>query len=190
MDKCCHVTLLRLLILFSRKNYFMMDGHLLLKIRQARFWIIRMRCKLIFLSYRKKFRIQHNTEKMFQQAFSGSEDTVINNGSILKAISAYESSLVGMNSRFDKTIRGEEEALAENEKQGFNIFMGRQNAGLVIFTTLQRNSTTTFYWIKNGSPCVPSTADLSHPKRRWSWRGKKLFRCRNISVHLKLPESM
>lgn len=113
-------------------------------------------------------KIQYSTQyrKMFQQAFSGSEDTVISNGSILKAISAYESSLVGMNSRFDKTIRGEEEALTENEKQGFNIFMGKAKCGTCHFLPLF-NGTAPPLFIESEMEVlgVPSTADLSHPKK-------------------------
>ncbi|CAM1370498.1 cytochrome-c peroxidase [Tenacibaculum xiamenense] len=44
---------------------------------------------------------------------------------IRHAIASYIRSLNGFSSKFDKNIRGEENTLTENEKNGFNLFMGK-----------------------------------------------------------------
>jgi cytochrome c peroxidase len=83
-------------------------------------------------------KLRKSTEyvKWFRKAFEGSDDTIISNRSILTAIAEYERSLVGMNSRFDKSVTGREYSISEDEKEGFNIYMGKGNCASCHFIPL------------------------------------------------------
>jgi cytochrome c peroxidase len=61
--------------------------------------------------------------RMFKEAFKGTPDSFISGHSILLAIAEYERTLVSFNSRFDKTVRGEENTLTSNELNGFQLFV-------------------------------------------------------------------
>ncbi|HRH66933.1 MAG TPA: cytochrome c peroxidase [Bacteroidia bacterium] len=102
--------------------------------------------------------------RLFKRAFSGTDDTIISNGSILKAIAAYEETLVAMNSRFDKAIRGEPDVLSLDEKSGFNLFMGKAECGTCHFVPLF-NGTAPPEYIESELEVlgVPGTADTLNP---------------------------
>ncbi|GAA3585031.1 cytochrome-c peroxidase [Snuella lapsa] len=59
-------------------------------------------------------------QKLFKDVFKGDMPITIDN--IGKAIAAYERTLVTNNSRFDKYMRGDNNALSFSEKEGFDIF--------------------------------------------------------------------
>ena len=59
-------------------------------------------------------------KKLFESTFNESEPISIEN--IGKAIAAYERTLVTNNSRFDKYMRGENNAISLGEKEGFEVF--------------------------------------------------------------------
>lgn len=59
----------------------------------------------------------------FQAAFPG--DQAITPRNVLKAIAAYERTLVSPPTRFDRWISGDDGALTEEEKAGFAIFAGK-----------------------------------------------------------------
>ena len=67
-------------------------------------------------------RLQSTPEyvELFEKAFL-SENT-INKENLAKAIAAFERSLITPNSRFDKYVQGDENALSLAEKDGFNLF--------------------------------------------------------------------
>ncbi|WP_282049464.1 cytochrome-c peroxidase [Maribacter aquivivus] len=67
-------------------------------------------------------RLQSTPEyvALFEKAFL-SENT-INKKNLAKAIAAFERSLITPNSRFDKYVQGDENALSLAEKDGFNLF--------------------------------------------------------------------
>ncbi len=73
---------------------------------------------------------------LFKNAFLNSKDTVISSNSVLTAIAEYERSLIGMNSKFDKAISGRSDQLTDDEKNGFNIFMGKGNCASCHFIPL------------------------------------------------------
>jgi cytochrome c peroxidase len=83
-----------------------------------------------------KLRNSSEYIKWFRKAFGGTEDSLISSRSILTAIAEYERSLIGMNSRFDKSISGRDNAMNDDEKTGFNIFMGKGNCGSCHFLPL------------------------------------------------------
>jgi cytochrome c peroxidase len=56
----------------------------------------------------------------FQEAFPGSDP--INAGNLAKAIAAFERTIVAANSRFDRYVQGDEQALTQLEKRGLFLF--------------------------------------------------------------------
>ena len=56
--------------------------------------------------------------------------------SLRVAIAAYLRSLVAMNSRFDRAVRGDSGALTPSERHGFNVFMGKARCGTCHFAPL------------------------------------------------------
>lgn len=58
----------------------------------------------------------------FIKAFPGEG---VNETNILKAISTYERTIVSTESSFDLWVKGEEEAISESAKRGFNLFNGK-----------------------------------------------------------------
>ncbi len=83
-----------------------------------------------------KIKASPDYHKLFNEAFEGTRDTAINRLSILTAISEYERTLIGMNSRFDKAINGERTELSDEEKSGFNLFVGKGNCASCHFIPL------------------------------------------------------
>ncbi|MGA0555446.1 cytochrome-c peroxidase [Larkinella sp. VNQ87] len=71
----------------------------------------------------------------FKQAFPDSKGT-IRPVDIQNALSAYERSLVRLNARFDRYMRGEKTALSVEEVAGFNLFMGKAKCGICHFMPL------------------------------------------------------
>jgi cytochrome c peroxidase len=93
-----------------------------------------------FSTVAKKIKASDEYVKLFKFAFNGYEDTLITSRSILTAIAEYERSLTGLNSRFDKTITGRDNLMNEDEKEGFNIYMGKANCGSCHFIPLFNGS--------------------------------------------------
>ena len=67
-------------------------------------------------------RLQSTPEyvELFEKAFLN--ENTINKENLAKAIAAFERSLITPNSRFDKYVQGDENALSLAEKDGFNLF--------------------------------------------------------------------
>jgi cytochrome c peroxidase len=59
----------------------------------------------------------------FAAAFPGSADVTEN--AVLEALAAYEKSLVSPPTRFDRWVEGDDEALTQEEFEGFGIFVGK-----------------------------------------------------------------
>ncbi len=60
--------------------------------------------------------------KLFREAFKGEKDPVTFNN-VAKAIEAFEATLLTPNSRFDKFLKGDLNALNKTEKEGLRLFM-------------------------------------------------------------------
>lgn len=67
--------------------------------------------------------------KLFDKAFPETIKHGIARKHIKSAIASYERTLVGLNSRFDKYMRGEKTAMTHQEINGFNVFMGKGRCG-------------------------------------------------------------
>jgi cytochrome c peroxidase len=67
--------------------------------------------------------------KLFNKAFPETIKLGISRKHIKSAIASYERTLTGLNSRFDKYMRGKKTALSTQEINGFNVFMGKGRCG-------------------------------------------------------------
>tara|TARA_R110002049_G_scaffold308939_1_gene515031 strand:- start:19078 stop:20895 length:1818 start_codon:yes stop_codon:yes gene_type:complete len=68
-----------------------------------------------------------------------------NNKDVIKAIASYISTLNGFNSKFDKNMRGEEDTFTEEEKLGYNIFMGKALCATCHFMPLTNGTVPPFF---------------------------------------------
>ena len=99
---------------------------------------------------------------LFKSAFKGTPDTFISANTVLLAIAEYERTLVSFNSRFDKSVRGEENSLTDDEREGFQLFMTKGNCASCHFLTLFSGSLPPLYkiseWEVLGTPNVNDRA--------------------------------
>ncbi|AXP83051.1 Cytochrome c551 peroxidase precursor [Mariniflexile rhizosphaerae] len=68
-----------------------------------------------------------------------------NNKDVIKAISSYISTLNSFNSKFDKNIRGEENTFTNEERQGYNLFMGKALCATCHFIPLTNGTVPPFF---------------------------------------------
>lgn len=73
----------------------------------------------------EKLRKSSEYKTLFHKAFKNTEDTTITYYAILKSLNEFERTLVSLNSRFDKYLRGEKNQLSKDEINGYNIFAGK-----------------------------------------------------------------
>ena len=64
-------------------------------------------------------------KKLFSEAFPETKKTGIQRKHVKIAIACYERALNGLNSRFDRYIRGDKTAMTGQEINGFNLFVGK-----------------------------------------------------------------
>ncbi|WP_331066275.1 cytochrome-c peroxidase [Steroidobacter sp.] len=62
--------------------------------------------------------------QLFAQAFDRSSNQQITVDEVTTALAAFQSSLISLNSRFDRYAHGDERALSEAELRGWNVFRG------------------------------------------------------------------
>lgn len=67
------------------------------------------------------------------------------NTDVIKAISSYISTLNDFNSKFDKNIRGEENNFSDEEKLGYNLFMGKALCATCHFMPLTNGTVPPFF---------------------------------------------
>ncbi len=129
----------------------------------------------------KKLNSSVEYVEWFRRAFSGKEDTVISKTSIENAISEYERTLVSLNSKFDKNIRGEENSFTGDEKAGFNIFMNKGRCATCHYLPLFNNVVPPYYTRSEFEIIgTTKTGDLLHPeldedKGRGALYGTEIF---------------
>jgi cytochrome c peroxidase len=75
-------------------------------------------------------------QQLFKKSYKGTIDTTISYYGILKAITEYEKTLISMNSRFDKYIKGDYQQLNDQEINGYNLFSGKALCGSCHFFPL------------------------------------------------------
>ncbi|MFN3561532.1 MAG: cytochrome c peroxidase [Chloroherpetonaceae bacterium] len=91
----------------------------------------------------KKLQQSEDYVRLFKEAFGNkSANVVVENGNVLTAdnlkiaIGAYLRTLVSLNSRFDQYMRGDKSKMTDQEKHGFNLFMGKAKCGTCHFMPL------------------------------------------------------
>ncbi|REJ83165.1 MAG: hypothetical protein DWQ44_00155 [Bacteroidetes bacterium] len=112
------------------------------------------------------FKLRKSDEyvKLFREAFRGEEDTLISNRTILAAIAEYERTLIGLNSRFDQSIRGHANLLSNDEIAGFNLFMGKADCASCHFLPLFGGTVPPNYFQTELEVLgVPANSDLNNP---------------------------
>ncbi|OBX25362.1 cytochrome c peroxidase [Gelidibacter algens] len=80
--------------------------------------------------------------KLFKDAF-GSIST--RNTDVIKAISSYVSELNGFNSKFDQNMRAEVDTYTDEEKLGYNLFMGKALCATCHFIPLTNGTVPPFF---------------------------------------------
>ncbi|MEA1787341.1 cytochrome c peroxidase [Arenibacter sp. GZD96] len=84
----------------------------------------------------------------------------VRNTDLIKAISAYVSSLNGFNSKFDKNMRGQEATFTEDETLGMNLFMGKALCATCHFMPLTNGTVPPFFTETEREVIgVPASAD-------------------------------
>lgn len=82
------------------------------------------------------------------------------NNEVIKAISSYVATLNGFDSKFDKNIRGEENTYTEEEKLGYNLFMGKALCATCHFIPLTNGTVPPFFYETEKEVIgVPETAE-------------------------------
>jgi cytochrome c peroxidase len=80
---------------------------------------------------------------------------------VRQALAAYERSLVGMSSRFDRAVRGDASAITAEERRGFNLFMGKAGCGSCHFAPLFSGVAPPLYVASDveviGTPAAPNS---------------------------------
>lgn len=69
-------------------------------------------------------------------AVFGSGDSAVTGQHVREAVAAYVRSLVALDSRFDRHVRGDTTQLSPAEARGFNLFMGKAKCGTCHFAPL------------------------------------------------------
>jgi cytochrome c peroxidase len=67
---------------------------------------------------------QPTYRRMFTEAFQLQPSEEVTYTMVLQALSAFEATLISLNSRYDRYAHGDDDALTEAEKRGLNIFRG------------------------------------------------------------------
>lgn len=101
---------------------------------------------------------------LFQKAFK-TDSGKVNAWRIQHVLASYIRSLAPFNSRLDKYMRGDKTQLNAQEKQGFNLFMGKAKCGSCHFAPVF-NGTAPPLFNKSEAEVlgVPSTADTANVK--------------------------
>lgn len=93
------------------------------------------------------------------------EDTVITENHIAAALAAYVQTLTPFRSSFDSYIAGNKSALTEDQKRGFNIYMGKALCGTCHFAPLFNGLLPPLYKVTEFEILgTPLDDDLQHPK--------------------------
>jgi len=83
--------------------------------------------------------------KAFRKAFSKKRSEMISEKEVYKAIASYIRTLDPYNSPFDQYLAGNKKALTDNQKAGFNLFMGKAQCGTCHFAPLFNGLIPPFY---------------------------------------------
>lgn len=98
--------------------------------------------------------------RLFSGAFHADPAQAITPLRLRQALAAYVRSLVALNSRFDRAVRGDTMLLSPLERRGFTLFMGKGGCGTCHFAPLFSGDTPPLYKSSDveviGTPASPS----------------------------------
>jgi cytochrome c peroxidase len=101
---------------------------------------------------------------LFKNAYAYS-DSPLSEDNITNAIASFVRSLISVNSRFDKYMNGNKFALNEEEKKGFNLYMGKAKCATCHFVPLFNGVAPPYFREAESEVLgVPATADTVHAK--------------------------
>lgn len=89
-----------------------------------------------FESIIDRLRQSPDYRRMFASAYDGMTDTAITKYGVTRALATYIRTLTGLNSEFDRYMRGENETIDPSVARGFNVFMGKASCGTCHFAPL------------------------------------------------------
>ncbi|WP_394748689.1 cytochrome c peroxidase [Spongiimicrobium salis] len=92
--------------------------------------------------FSSEIMIDSSYTQLFDEAYGGISNR---NLDIIKALSAYITTLNAFNSKFDRNIRAEEDTFTEEEKLGLNIFMGKGLCATCHFMPLTNGTVPPFF---------------------------------------------
>ena len=81
----------------------------------------------------------------FATAFGADSPSTITAVRLRQALAAYVRSLVALDSRFDRAVRGDTSAMSAQERHGFTLFMGKAACGTCHFAPLFNGNTPPHY---------------------------------------------
>lgn len=120
----------------------------------------------------KKLRLSGEYKSYFNDAFVNTQDTAITYYAVLKSLAEFERTLIALNSRFDKYIRGDKKQLNTDEINGYTIFAGKGLCGSCHFFPLFNGLTPPFYSDNEfeviGTPLNKQNKTLSPDSGRYS----------------------
>lgn len=94
---------------------------------------------------------------MFHLAYTRDKEPV-SEYNIANAVSSYIRTLISLNSRFDRYMRGETDSLTQAERNGFNLFMGKAKCGTCHYAPLFNGLTPPLYQdTESETLAVPAT---------------------------------
>ena len=109
----------------------------------------------------------------FAGAFDSGSSGSVTPLRVRQALAAYVRSLVALNSRFDRAVRGDESVLTAEERHGFSLFMGKAGCGTCHFAPLFSGNTPPLYMSSDvevigtpASPARPATPDADSGRGR------------------------
>lgn len=98
-----------------------------------------MKVSLIKINANKTYR------KAFQKAYLKKPNDLVTEKEIYKAIATYIRTLTPYNAPFDRYLAGNQKALTDSQKAGFNLFMGKAQCGTCHFAPLFNGLIPPFY---------------------------------------------
>jgi cytochrome c peroxidase len=95
----------------------------------------------------------------FTRAFATTPERAVTPRRLRQALAAYVRSLVALDSRFDRAVHGDANALTSEERKGFTLFMGKGGCGTCHFAPLFSGVTPPLYHASDvevvGTPRTP-----------------------------------
>jgi cytochrome c peroxidase len=106
--------------------------------------------------------IQKGYDSLYAKAYPGTDKTAAAQN-ICNAIACYERTLIALNSKFDKHMRGQP-VLNKNEISGFNLFMGKAKCGTCHFMPLFSGAKPPRYYYTETEVIGVPAADITTTK--------------------------